>query len=254
MTVSERQARPAEAEAEIWQRVEFGSYVADLPVWEQVAAGNDPVLELGAGAGRVALHLARRGADVVALDRDETLLAALRERAGASELAVRTVVGDAAEIRALWPLSDPPGSVLGPLHLVQELEPEPRRTLLETLADVCRPGAAIGLSVVDERSLFEGGIEGGAIPDMVEIGDWVYSSEPLWVQVSDEAIRVRRLRQRVAPDGAIERSVHDELLHRLDPNALEAEAEAAGLVPRERRAIRSGPAEADSIAVILEAR
>jgi hypothetical protein len=72
--------------------------------------------------------------------------------------------------------------------------------------------------------------------------------------VGDDRLTVRRLRQRVAPDGAIERTVHDEVLHRLDPAALEDEAAAAGLVPRDRRPIPSGPAEADSIAVIVEAR
>ena len=251
--MSERQIRARGSEAGIWQRVEFGAYVADLPIWEEVAAETDPVLELGAGAGRVALHLARSGAEVVALDRDEGLISALRERADAEDLAVTTVVGGVEDLRALWPLAAAPGSVLGPLHFVQELEPESRRGLLEAVADLCRPGATVGLAVVDEQSLFEGGIEGGSVPDMIEIDGWVYSSEPLWVQVSDETIEVRRLRQRVAPGGEIDRSVHDERLHRLDPDALEAEAAAAGLTPRERHPVRSGPAEADSIAVIVEA-
>jgi SAM-dependent methyltransferase len=40
------------------------------------------VLDVGAGTGRVALALAADGHEVVALDREPDLLAALRERAG----------------------------------------------------------------------------------------------------------------------------------------------------------------------------
>ena len=67
------------------------------------------------------------------------------------------------------------------------------------------------------------------LPDMRELDGWVYSSEPLWVQVGDEALTVRRLRERVSPDGRMERTVHDEILHRVSPDRLELEAEEAGL-------------------------
>lgn len=250
MTVGARSEPTTRDEAAIWQRVEFGSYTADLSLWEELAGdGGAPTAELGAGAGRVALHLARRGVRMLAIDRDPELLDELERRARADRLAIKTLAADAADLARTGIRID---AALAPLHLVQQVDPDRRRDLLGGLASVCESGAAIGLTVVDEESLFEGGIEGGSVPDMVEIDGWVYSSEPLWVQVGDETITVRRLRQRVAPGGEIERSVHDELLHRLDPAALEAEAEAAGLAPRERRPIRSGPAEADSIAVILE--
>jgi len=83
------------AEATIWHDVECGGYSADLPLWDELAdsAGPGPVLELGCGTGRVALHLARRGHRVVGLDRDSELVEALRQRAG--ELPVRAVAADA---------------------------------------------------------------------------------------------------------------------------------------------------------------
>jgi hypothetical protein len=90
------------------------------------------------------------------------------------------------------------------------------------------------------------------LPDMREIDDWVYSSEPLWVQVGDEALTVRRLRERVSPDGQMERTVHDDLLHRVSPDRLELEAEETGLRRAGRRQISSGPNEADSAVVLLE--
>ena len=252
MTVGARSETPTRSEAAVWQRVEFGSYVADLPLWEELAgAGDRPTAELGAGAGRVALHLARRGVRMLAIEREPELLEELDRGARAEGLAIEALAADAADLERTGIRI---AAALAPLHLIQQIDPGRRRALLGGLAGVCESGSAIGLTLVDEESLFEGGIEGGSVPDMVEIDGWVYSSEPLWVQVGDETITVRRLRQRVAPGGEIERSVHDEVLHRLGAATLEAEAEAAGLSPRECRPLRSGPAEADSVAVILGAR
>jgi SAM-dependent methyltransferase len=243
------------ADTVAWQRAEFGSYVADLDLWHELADAGGSVLELGAGAGRVTLDLARRGHSLFAVERDPSLVFYLRRRKAAEQLSVLILRGDVGELRELWPHpASGPSSVAAPLHLIQQIDPERRPTLLSTLAELCPTEALIGLTLVDEHSLFEGGIEGGSVPDMVELDGWVYSSEPLWVQVSEETITVRRLRQRVSPGGEIERSVHDDVLHRLDPATLEAEADVAGLISREHRPIRSGPAEADSIAVILETR
>jgi hypothetical protein len=71
--------------------------------------------------------------------------------------------------------------------------------------------------------------------------------------VGDEALTVRRLRESVSPEGGIERDIHDEILHRVDPDALEREAAIAGLRPAGRRQISSGENEADSTLVLLEA-
>ena len=72
----------------IWHDIECGAYAEDLPLWRSLAAEyGDPVLDVGAGTGRVALDLARAGYRVTALDRDPELLAALesapREEASA---------------------------------------------------------------------------------------------------------------------------------------------------------------------------
>ena len=69
-------------EAAIWQDVEFGSYAADLALWEELAAAADgPVVELGAGSGRVSLAAGRKGVPMVALERDPELVEELRLRA-----------------------------------------------------------------------------------------------------------------------------------------------------------------------------
>ena len=63
-------------------------YPADLALWlELAAAQGGPVLDVGAGTGRVALALARAGHDVTALDREPELLDALA--AGGRPVTVR---------------------------------------------------------------------------------------------------------------------------------------------------------------------
>jgi predicted O-methyltransferase YrrM len=244
---------PALDEAAIWQLVEFGSYTADLRLWHELAeAATGPVLELGGGAGRVTLDLAETGAELIAVERDPALAARLEDSAAERGLAVSVAVADLgapADLR----MPAEPALALGPLHLIQELDGAARPALLSRLAELMAPGAAIALTVVDETTLLSSGAASTQIlPDMRELDGWVYSSEPLWVQVGDEALTVRRLRERVSPDGQMERSVHDDILHRVSPDRLELEAEEVGLRRTGRRQISSGPDEADSAVVLLE--
>jgi len=59
----------------IWHDLECGAYAQDLPLWRTLAAERgDPILDVGAGTGRVAIDLARRGHRVTALDHDHALL------------------------------------------------------------------------------------------------------------------------------------------------------------------------------------
>lgn len=236
-----------------WQLVEFGSYTADLPLWEELAGDADgAVLELGAGAGRVALHLAETGAEVIAVERDPALAGQLKASAAERDLSI-TVIGADLSAPADLRIPGKPALAIGPLHLIQEFDGAGRPTLLGRLAELMAPGSTIALTVVDESTLLDAGTESPQIlPDMREIGDWVYSSDPLWVQVSDDVLTVRRLRERVSPEGEMKRSVHDDVLHRVSPDRLELEGEAAGLRRAGRRQISSGPNEADSTVVLLE--
>jgi SAM-dependent methyltransferase len=240
-------------EAAIWQQVEFGPYEADLPLWSELAGSAEgPVLELGAGAGRVALHLAELGKEVIAVERDPALAAQLEAFAAERGLVLSTVTADLATPSDLR-LRSKPGLAIGPLHLIQELEAGARMALLGRLAELMAPGATLALTVVDETTLLSAGTAATQIlPDMREVDGWVYSSEPLWVQVGDETLTVRRLRERVSPDGEMRRTVNDDVLHRVSPERLELEAEQAGLRSAGRRQISSGPNEADSAVVLLE--
>ncbi len=73
--------------AALWHDLECGGYREDLPTWRALAAETGgPVLDVGAGTGRVTLDLAAQGVAVVGLDREEALLAALAHRAAGLEV------------------------------------------------------------------------------------------------------------------------------------------------------------------------
>jgi len=242
------------AAAAIWQEIEFGSYGADLPLWIELAeAAGGLVLELGAGAGRVALHLAGQGHEVIALERDPDLAAELKRSARARGVSVAVQscdLGAPADLR----LRSAPALVIGPLHVIQVLDGARRPALLGRLRELMEPGGTLALTVVDETTMLSSGTAASQIlPDMRELNGWVFSSEPLWVQVGDQALTVRRVRERVSPDGRMERAVHDEVLYRVSPDRLELEAEDAGFHRAGRRQVSSGPNEADSTVVLLEA-
>ncbi len=252
--MSSRHAAAAESnEQTIWQEVEFGSYEADLPLWLELARSADgPVLELGAGAGRVAVHLAEQGIRVTALEREPELIAELERRAAALKT-MRVVAADLAQFAQIR-LPEEPGLTIAPLHVLQTLEPGARLALLGGLRNLVSPGAVLAAALVDESTLLSAGAAATQIlPDMREVEGWVYSSEPLWVQVGTERLKVRRIRERVSPEGERERVVHDEVLHRISPDRLQLEAEDAGFSSAGVRAVRSGAHEADSVAVLMEA-
>ena len=241
-------------DAAVWQEVEFGSYEADLPLWSELAASAEaPVLELGAGAGRVARRLADAGVHVIGVESDPDLLAGLELAAEEDGLPLDPVAGDLTAVGGL-DLPAPPALVIAPLHVIQMIAPDARASLLSWITTAALGEATVALTLVDESTLLRAGAAATQIlPDMRELGDgWVYSSEPLWVQVGADVLTVRRLRERVSPEGRMEREVHDEVLHRLSPERLEEEGARAGLRAAGRRQITSGPNEADSTVVLLE--
>ncbi len=237
-------------EAAIWQDVEFGSYAADLPVWEQLAReAGGTVVELGAGSGRVALHLARAGYEVLAIEHDRELAKELDRRA--EGLPIQVVTADIGVDDPPWQRLAPPDAclVIAPLQVLQLLDETERRHVICTATEMLPSGGQFVVALVDETTLVDVGVAAAPRPDMREVDGWVYYSEPLWVQVSARSLRMRRVRERVSPGGDLVRRVHDDLLHRLSPDQLEEEARQAGLRPLERISVRSGPSEADSVVV-----
>lgn len=211
----------------IWHDLECGSYDLDFPTWRALAEGaGGPVLDVGAGTGRVTLDLARRGHEVVALDADAALLAALRERAGG--LLVDTVHADAREFGVpgrRFPL------IIVPMQTVQLLGGSAGRTAFLTRArDHLTPDGVVALAIADA-------LEGAAVgefsepprPEMREIGQMVYSSRAVAITDEGDRCAIYRIRETVDAAGAHTSAENVVRLDTLDPATLEGEGRAAGL-------------------------
>jgi SAM-dependent methyltransferase len=231
--------------AAIWHDVECGPYAADLPLWEELAErSGGPVLELGCGTGRVVLHLARRGHEVVGVDSDAELLAALEERAAG--LPVRTVHADARE----FALVDEVALALAPTHLLQLLpSSEDRVAALRRVAAHLRPGGLFAAAIIETMPAADGSPP--PLPDVREVDGWVYSSLAVEAAVAADEIVVRRLRQTVSPAGELSEEPNEIRIATFPAAQLEAEGMLAGLTPVERREIGPTDLHVGSLVVVL---
>jgi SAM-dependent methyltransferase len=234
----------------IWHDVECGGYGEDLPLWRDLAArAGGPVLDLGAGTGRVTLDLAAAGHDVTALDADPVLLDALAERARSRGLDVRCIAADARALDTIGCFS----LVLAPMQFVQIMGGEPARSALlkGVVSCLARGGAfAAAISDLDEAIAAE-----DAPPPLPAVGEqegWIYSSLPLDVRPEPQGVAVEWLRQVVSPAGELTEQRHTDRLDSLTPEELEREAAAHGLRPEARHEIGHTAEYIGSTVIVLE--
>lgn len=234
--------------AAIWHDVECGSYAADLPLWEELAERQEePVLELGCGTGRVALHLARRGYEVIGLDRDRELLEVLEERAEGLDLSIHQA--DARDFEVHRQV----GLVLAPTHLLQLLpNQEERNQCLRSVVRALRPGGLLAATIIEGMPESDGAPP--PLPDVREVDGWVYSSLAIEAAIGPGEIVIRRLRHAVSPEGELSEEPNEVRIATFSAASLEADAEAAGLRPAGRREIPETDLHIGSTVVVLERR
>jgi SAM-dependent methyltransferase len=234
----------------IWHDLECGSYAADLPLWRALAADQgDPVLEIGAGTGRVAIDLARRGHRVTAVDHDPGLLSELSHRAAGLELT--TVHADAREFQ----LKERFALCLVPMQTVQLLGGQHgRRAFLERARRHLRDGGLLAAAIATRLDAYDVPDGGPAlVPDMCERDGIVYASHPTAIRADGDGFLLERRRETVTPDGHRSVEANRIKLDRVLPSEIEGEAALVGLEPAGRATI---PATADysgSEVVILRA-
>ncbi len=209
----------------LWHDLECGGYREDLGLWRALAAREgEPVLDLGAGTGRVALDLARAGVEVVALDVEETFLAALRERGRG--LPVTTVAADARsyDLGRRFPL------ILAPMQTVQLLGgAEGRAGFLAAAAAHLAGGGLLACALADALDAFDAEHDLPPAPDRTEVGGVVYASSPVAVRDRGDRAAIERVRSIQGPGGARTASTDVIELDRVDAAALAAEAASHGL-------------------------
>jgi SAM-dependent methyltransferase len=238
-------------DAVIWHDVECAAYEVDLPLWRELAErARGPVLDIGAGTGRVALNLARRGHDVTAIDSDPDLVQELAARARARDLRVKTSVADARSFE----LGNQFALAIAPMQVFQLLGGERgRRSALTCIRRHLRPGALFAAALADPFDAIPAGEVVPPMPDIREVDDWVYASRPVAVRIERPTAAIDRLRQAVSPTGQVTEFVSTIELDLVTPAEVEAEAAGCGFVARERRATPDTPEWIGSTIVMLEA-
>jgi SAM-dependent methyltransferase len=258
----------------IWHDLECGSYDADLPLWRELAGGShdgspaDPILEIGAGSGRVALDLARAGHRVTALDLDRRLLDALSARAAAA--AVEVVCADA---RTFELSRRDFGLCVVPMQTVQLLGGEAgRAAFLRSVRAHLRPGGVLACAIVSEFESFDcrrGGDGPGA--EVVRLAGVDYVSRPIRVSTSKDRVVIERARRILSDGRDLPREGSNRLLGLgtrspssdderdaieldvLTVEQLEREAIAAGLRPGVARRVEADDEYLGSDVVVLHA-
>jgi SAM-dependent methyltransferase len=229
----------------VWHDVECGRYTADLALWRELAAGErGPVLDIGAGTGRVTLELARAGHDVTALDVEPELLGALRARAGV--LPVETVAADARD----FALDRRFGLVIVPMQTVQLLDD--RAGFLAAAHRHLLPAGLLAIAITEAMEDF-GDLEELPEPDRGAVADWRFASQPTAVRALPAATRIERVRRSYAPDGDVIEEDDVIELANLTVEQLEAEARAAGFVPEPGQTILATDEHVGSEVVLLRA-
>jgi len=234
----------------IWHDLECGGYVEDLEVWRGLALRQGgPVLDIGAGTGRVTLDLARAGYAVTALDVSAELLTTLAERAAG--LPVTTVVADARSfaLDRRFPLC------IVPMQTIQLLGgAEGRGQFLDRARDHLAPGGRLAIAIADELEPFDASIATlGPLPDVQEIDGTVYSSRPTAVRVTGDRFVLERRRETVTSEGRLD--VEDDVidLDRVEAVRLTAEGVAHGLQADGRIEIPPTDEYVGSTVVVLHA-
>jgi SAM-dependent methyltransferase len=246
------------AQVVAWHDLECGGYSVDLSFWLSLAERLDgPILDVGAGTGRVTLTLARAGHAVTAVDREPALLDALRERA--TGLSVQTVRADA---RSLALERRDYALCVMPMQTIQLLEGvEGRVAFLRGARRHVRPGGLVACAILGELEPFDcsdGRI--GPAAERARVGELEYVSRAIRVAESRRAVTIERERQILdRGPAARERGRARELLRERDAIELdrvgvariERDARDAGLRPEPAVAVAATDEHVGSTVVML---
>lgn len=214
-------------------------------MWRALASEHgDPILDIGAGTGRVALDLVSHGHRVTALDRDPALLAELADHAQ-----LRTVRADARS----FTLGHRFALCLVPMQTIQLLGgARGRRDFLRCAQRHLSVGGVLAAAIADALEPYEVSVDSlYPLADMCERSGVVYSSQPIAIRADHDGYVLERRRETIT--ASEERRVEHDLirLDRLTPEQLEQEAVAVGMRAAGRARVAPTREHAGSVVVML---
>ena len=233
----------------VWHDLECGGYSEDLALWRDLAhRTGGPVLDIGAGTGRVTLELAAAGVEVVALDVDEPLLAALAVRAG--QLPVETVVADAREfcLRRRFRL------ILVPMQTLQLFGGAAgRAAFLRCALEHLEPGGLLAAALADAMDCFDEDHDVPPPPDDREILGVRYASQLLGVVDDDGRAAIHRRREIVRAADRVDVKEVVVRLDRVSADEVATEARRLGFIAEPHLYIPQTEEYLGSTVVVLRA-
>ena len=141
--------------------------------------------------------------------------------------------------------------IIVPMQTIQLLaDATARAGFLASARDALEPGGLVALALADALETFDEYARLPA-PDLGEVGDRRYVSQPVAVREQPRVVRIERVRQTIAPDGTRASEADTVELARLSAAELEAEAVAAGLHAEPSRLIEPTDEHVGSEVVLL---
>jgi SAM-dependent methyltransferase len=235
----------------IWHDLECGHYTADLALWRALADETPgPILDVGAGSGRVTLDLARHGHDITALDAEADLLLALSARARAAGMdRVQTVCADA---RGFAIPGARFGLILVPMQTIQLLgDSHGRIPFLRAAKAHLAAGGLLAMALADALESVDEDHHYPPLADEGEVDGVRYISRPIAVRDEGDAVAIDRLRETVDRSGVSRVEPNTVRLDHLDGERLELEGEAVGLDVEPGRRVPPTDEHVGSTVVIL---
>lgn len=233
----------------IWHDLECAGYREDLPLWRALAdETGGPVLDVGAGTGRVTVDLAAGDVEMTALDASASLLDALARRA--CGLPVETVLADA---RA-FAVSRRFALIIVPMQTLQLLEgADGRAAFLRRALAHLEPGGLLAAALADAMDCFDDQHDLLPPPAVRTVLGARYSSRLLAVVADGPYAAIRRRREITGPE--MRHETHDVVvrLERVSADEVSAQARAIGFLTEPHRCVPETEQYLGSTVVVLRA-